>query len=205
MLSDELLNDLKNLKPFYKSKILCNIFSWKELENLLNFRPAITNSNFKPIKLIKEYKWEKAGWLTNNGCPADVINKIIQKHVCYIQDCSRINEKINNISKQLENTLNLPTDAHIYFSLKEKETDLTGFGKHKDTQHSIIVCVEGEFNIQIFENDIVTINKDMQFGDIVFIPAGFYHQVTPKTKRLSISFAMSPLLDFFQTREWVKI
>ena len=45
----------------------------------------------------------------------------------------------------------------------------------------------------------------MQPGDIIFIPAGTYHLVTPKTKRLSLSFAMSPLFDYFQTREWLTL
>ena len=204
-LNNNILEEIKTLKPFYKKNILKDIYSWQELEQLLNFRPVVNNQTLK-FTNDKKYEWLAGGWLSNpNSYPADLLNKEIRKSVCFIQDCSRVNKKINDISKQLEDTLNCPTDAHIYFSLMEKETDLKGFGKHNDTQHNIIVCVDGEFNIKIYDENEAVINENMKSGDIVFIPAGTDHQVTPKTKRLSISFAMSPKMNYFQTREWINV
>ena len=204
-LNNNILQKIKELKPFFEKSVLNDIYSWKELEQFLNFRPAVTDRNLTLCK-TKRYEWLAGGWLTEpNSYPADLLNSELKKSVCYIKDCSRVNKKINNISKQLEDTLGHPTDTHIYFSLNTDEGDNTGFGKHKDTQHNIITNVDGSFNIKLFEDDNIIIDEDMQPGDIIFIPAGTYHLVTPKTKRLSLSFAMSPLFDYFQTREWLTL
>jgi ribosomal protein L16 Arg81 hydroxylase len=71
--------------------------------------------------------------------------------------------------------------------------------------HNLITCVEGKFNIKVFDKEKITINKLMQKGDILFVPAGIDHQVTPLTKRLSISFPAATNFDFFQEREWIDV
>lgn len=204
MLCDDDLNEIKNLKPFFKKNILPDLITWKEIEKVLNFRPCVNNDRLH-ILSDKKYKWPAGGWLTdNNSYPADVINSEIGKHVCYIQDCSRINKKINDVCQQLENILNIPADAHIFFSLKEKETNLKGLGKHNDTQHNLIVCVDGSFIIKVYGDDHI-LEERMNNGDIVFVPKDTDHEVIPLTKRLSVSFPMAPHHTFFQTREWINL
>jgi len=203
MLCNDDLNEIKNLKPFYRKNILPNLISWNDIERLLNFRPAV-NSERLHILSNRDYNWPAGGWLTDkNSFPADIINLEIKKHVCYIQDCSRINKKVNDICEQLEKSLKIPTDAHIFFSLKEDNTNLKGLGKHNDTQHNLIVCVDGSFDIKVYGDEIL--EKTMNSGDAIFVPRKIDHEIIPLTKRLSVSFPMAPHHTFFQTREWVKL
>lgn len=208
MLSNEILNKILLFKPFYEKNVLENIYSFNELENLINLRPFM---NDKRVYILnnEKYSWNTGDWLTdNNTYPPDLFHNILKKNVVYLRDCSRVNSKINYICKQLEDKTNFPTDAHIFFSLKEKETDLLGLGKHKDTQHNLVLVVEGSFNCKVWLNnneEIPLIDIEMKKNDIIFVPAGFYHQVIPYTKRLSISFPMAPHMKNLQERYWIKL
>ena len=202
MISDNDLNTIKQLQPFYFKNILPDLVTWQEIEQVVNFRPVVNNKRFH-ILSDEDYSWPANGWLTDyNTYPADIINSEIKKHVCYIQDCSRINKKINNVCEQLEKTLKIPADAHIFFSLKETENK-KGFGKHNDTQHNLIVCVDGSFNMKVYGDEII--EKTMNNGDAMFVPKEVDHEIIPMSKRLSVSFPMAPHHHFFQTREWVNL
>jgi len=199
--SDDLVK-IKKLKPFFKKNILPDLVTWNEIERVLNFRPFVNNNRFH-ILSNKKYNWPSGGWLTdNNTYPADIILSEMSKYVCYIQDCSRINKKINDVCQQLENTLNIPTDAHIFFSLNK--INLKGFGKHNDAQHNLIVCVDGSFIIKVYGDDY-TLEEKMNNGDAVFVPKGVDHEVIPLTKRLSVSFPMNPKHKILQDRSWLCI
>jgi hypothetical protein len=210
MLSQDILNKIIEMKPFYKERVFKNLYSWKELESLLNNRPFVSSNRLTIInsKLKDGYVWPAGGWLTDlNTFPPSLINSELKKYVCYLKDCSRVKFELNEICKQLEETIKNPTDVHIFFSLKEPETDLKGFSIHKDTQHNIITLVDGLVQCKVWldKDKEPIIDREMQEGDIVFIPAGVYHQIIPKTKRLSISFPMAPRQTFFQERDWVKL
>lgn len=210
MLSEEVLNKVLEMKPFYKEKVFKNLYSWKELENLLNNRPFVSSGRLTIINPENKdgYVWPAGGWLTDlNTFPPGLIEMELKRFVCYLKDCSRVKFELNEVCKQLEETVKIPSDVHIFFSLKEPETDLKGFSIHKDNQHNIITLVEGSVQCKVWldKNEEPIIDKEMQEGDIVFVPAGIYHQIIPKTKRLSISFPMAPHLDFFQERKWLKL
>lgn len=193
---------IKQLKPFYIKNILPNLISWNEIESLLNLRPMVNDKRLH-ILSNKRYEWKAGGWLSdNNSYPPDLINSEIKKYVCYISDCSRVNKKINNVCKELEDILNMPSDAHIFFSLKEKQTDLKGFGKHQDNQHNLIVCSEGKFIIKVYSDNYI--EKEMNNGDAIFVPKNIDHEVIPLTKRLSVSFPIKDS-DFLQSRKWINL
>lgn len=216
----EYLRDrIKKLEPFYEGNVLKNIFSWKELEYLLNLRPFNSQSRFK-VFLKEEYKWPCQAWVTDINCfPPSIIKDIIKKYPCHLADSSRVNEKINSICEELETITKLPTDSHIYFDLREFH-DFGGFGVHFDFAHNLIVQVEGISNIKIWnvkgfeENKRIITHLDekpildviMKPGDVCYIPAYHYHKVVSLSKRLSVSFPSSVSIDFpFQEREWIKI
>ena len=43
-MNNTLLNNIKNLIPFVERNVLDNLFSWNELESLLNLRPFINDA-----------------------------------------------------------------------------------------------------------------------------------------------------------------
>ena len=206
MLSKEILKSIKSLKPTFFKNTVKDIFSFKELEKQLNLRPFVNNSRFTPVH-SKPYAWKASGWLSDkNSFPPFVIKDILKTSVCYLRDASRANKKLNTICKEIEEATHWPTDAHIYFSVKETENSIKGFGKHKDHQHNLIICVEGSYEITIYDlKDKKIINKILKSGNGVFIPANHNHEINSLSKRLSISFAMAPYESIFQEREWISL
>lgn len=200
-----ILNNIKNNTPFFIKQLAPNLFSWQELENLLNLSPFINTDRLKYID-DTVYTWKHVpGWSTDpTSYPPELLDVIIRKSVCYIIDCSRVNKKINSMCKQLEDIKSYPTDAHIYFSLFEPNTDLSGFKRHNDTQDNVIVGSEGRLKILVWDkeepNEYILSN-----GDAVYIPAGVDHQIIPLTARISISFAMSVGNTISYSRKWIKI
>ena len=204
MILTEIEKELKQIKPFLKKKLLPDIFTWKELESLINLRPFVNDRRFY-FTGNNRYTWEAGGWLTDfNSLPPDKLQTIIDNNVCYLCDSSRANKRINIVCAELESIFNMPTDAHIYFNKKTNEMNYTGLGRHNDTQHNLIALARGSIKIKIWEND-----KDIVYsldeGDVIFIPKGCDHQIISYTSRISVSFAISPQNTFFQGREWVTL
>ena len=190
-INKKILNKIKLQKPFVEKDLLHNIFSWLELENLLNLRPFITDSRFhiarKPIN--EHFEWPMQSWLSDiNTFPPKLLHNIVEERVCSFSDASRVNKSINEICGIIETATRWPTDAHIYFSKKVQQE---GFGKHKDEAHNLIVQVEGKSNFQVWSIDNkIIIDEDMLPGDCVFIPAHINHKILPCTPRISVSFPM---------------
>ena len=204
MILTEIEKELKQIKPFFKKKLLPNIFTWQELESLINLRPFVNDKRFT-FKSKDQYTWEAGGWLTDlNSWPPDQLQKIIDNNVCYLCDSSRANKRINTVCTELENIFNMPTDAHIYFNKNTNEMNYDGLGRHNDMQHNLIALAKGSIKIKIWEN-----NKDATYsldeGDVIFIPKGYDHQIISHTSRISVSFAISPQATYFQGREWVTL
>ncbi len=216
MLNRDISEKIKSLQPFYESNLITNLFSWKELESLLNLRPFVNNQRFTVIN-DESYQWNYCSWLTDvNTFPPDLIQRVIKENVCYLRDCSRVNKKVNYLCKELEQITNFPTDAHIYFSVTE--TSVNGFGVHWDEAHNLIVQIEGESRFQVWgetqdkthrtvtepEEDPI-LDVTMKPGDAIFIPVFFLHSATSLTKRLSISFPMTMDEKFHQSRDWISL
>jgi|8_EtaG_2_1085327.scaffolds.fasta_scaffold13211_2 hypothetical protein len=201
--------DLKKIldnKPFLKRSLFPNLYSWLNLEEHLNFRPAQYPDRFKRISKPNDRYWKAGGWLSNpNSWPPTYIQEELEKGVIYLKDCSRINKKINAICKKIEDITNWPTDLHIFVSIKP--VDKTGFGKHNDSQHNLIVAQEGKLKAFVWDkkNNLV-IDETLQNGDCVYVPAKFNHQIVPiDDKRYSFSFSMADYESFFQERHWINL
>ena len=221
--------------PFFKESIVKDILSWEDLEGLLNLRPFLNVKRFNFANNNLKYSWQKElnsnfistinsiqneTWLTDiDTWPANQLKNIVYDNVCYLSDCSRVNKKINNICEQIENKWNYPTDAHIYFSLKEtKEKQNVGFKKHWDYSHNLIIQVDGETNFKVWNkkikdgdrqieiSELPMLDVVMKSGDVVYIPKYMVHQAISLTKRLSISFSMNTDSSRnAQDRTWITI
>lgn len=211
-----LKEDIDNIKkeiPFFKKNFCEKLFNWQDLENLLNLRPFVNIDRFHIVPLYDRLEWNDTAWLSDaNSYPPNVINDYIKKSVCYFSDSSRVNQKINNFCNTLENITQWPTDAHIYFSLKEKNTLREGFGIHNDIQHNIIVAVEGKIKVSIFskilpkKDETPIIEQIMENGDCVYVPKDYFHCVSSIEKRISISFPMASYSEIKkQDRLWIKL
>ena len=198
-----MINNLEENKVSFGS-IKEKLFTFKELETLLNLRPFTNNKRFIFIKSAdRTFGWHNNCWATDQNCwPISLIKKLTKEGTCYLIDCSRANLKINNVASQLEKKFNSPVDCHIYFSLYRNSAS---FKKHKDMAHNFIVACEGEIKFEIFLDKKIT--KKLKTGDYVYIPAGVYHRAVPLTdKRISCSFAIKlPLGGTREERTWLKI
>tara|TARA_Y100000361_G_C11071500_1_gene295956 strand:- start:175 stop:759 length:585 start_codon:yes stop_codon:yes gene_type:complete len=192
------------MKPFILRNFYHNILTWDELNTLLNLRPFLSSSRFQIIHAPKKgYRWDNQCWLTDiSTFPPSLVKNIIKQHTCFIIDCSRVNKKINDMCKGIENITNMPTDAHIYFSLNKSNKS---FDKHNDSSHNFILQVEGKTNFKVWDNDIEVIDDILNKGDLIFIPKYMYHQANSKTKRMSISFAFAENDLDKQDRNWLNI
>jgi len=198
-----MIKDIEENKVSFGS-IKQKLFTFKELETLLNLRPFTNNRRFittRPTE--RRFEWENNCWATDRNCwPISLIEKLTREGTCYLLDCSRANKKINDTADKLEKKFNTPVDCHIYFSLHKGSTS---FSKHKDRAHNFIVACEGEIEFEIFLNKKIT--KKLKTGDYVYIPAGVYHRAVPLTdKRISCSFAIkTPLGGIREERKWLRI
>lgn len=216
MIPQNVSNKIIRYQPFYEEKLIDNLFSWKELESLLNLRPFVNSDRFHIIG-EKEYSWKSQDWLSDiNTYPPEIIQSEVKKYVCYLNDCSRVNRKVNNLCQILETITECSTDAHIYFSLEDIPS--SGFGIHFDCSHNFIVQVEGQTHFKVWgevENklkrnytseeidEVPLIDVVMKPGDAIFIPSFYLHSAHSITKRLSISFPMWLETNNPQSRHWI--
>lgn len=215
-IQSNIIDEIKSVKPAFFNNAFTSILTWQELENLLNLRPFVNADRCKIINQ-KGYTWDRQTWLSDvNTFPPSILDTEIRNFHCYLSDASRVNEKINSICAQLEQTFaGGAADAHIYFNLAE--TPDNGFGIHWDFSHNLIVQVEGESKFQIWDETVVgdrnvsflkeqpVIDVVMKPGDAVFVPLNVYHQATSLTKRLSVSFPISFNNETApQERHWIK-
>lgn len=208
----EIRDWLKNKIPFYEKKLFKDkLTSWKEIEQLINCRPFVSNRRLR-IPFGYTYNWHFQQWLSDvDTYPPSVLKRILKTHWFYLIDCSKISKKMNDVCKYLEDITDMPTDAHIFISNKpSKNFDNKSFGRHKDEQDNIIVCVEGSQKIALYKKDNpheIEFEETFKPGDAIYIPAGRFHKVTGLEKRISISFAMipNPTPHSKQEREWITL
>lgn len=112
-------------------------------------------------------------------------------------ECSRVNYKINSICSELDNLLDVVSDAHLYWTLDPKNQ---GVGEHKDSVNVLVLQIEGETEVSIEDLGTYMLHP----GDAIYIPSGKLHNFVSKTARLSISFPMSKS-QFKACRYWLKI
>ena len=213
----QVIDEIKQVKPAFFKSAFEKLFTWQELENLLNLRPFVNADRCKIINQ-KAYNWQRQTWMSdNNTFPPTLLDTEVRQNHCYLSDASRANEKINSVCAQLEQTFtNGAVDAHIYFNLADNLDG--GFGIHWDFSHNLIVQLEGETQFKVWEDTVVgdrnpsflneqpTIDVVMQPGDAIFVPINVFHQAISKTKRMSVSFPVSLNNDTAnQDRHWIRI
>ena len=215
----EILSNLNINKPFVFKNKFNNILKITEFENLLNLTPFTNTFRFMPTFSISEYHWDLPHWSTgSNHWPITIINEMLDKGVCYMTDCSRVNSKINKICSTLEIMSKQPVDAHIYFN---KITDIeNNFGVHKDASHNFIVQIDGtthwkvgskkymqnESNINNFyDDDVLSIDQILEPGDAMIIPSNIFHGAHSLSKRVSISFPIPDhqTTEITEQRTWI--
>lgn len=177
---------------------LNNIFSWSELENLINLRPFMKVSRFKFFGDEKYYNWKTDCWLADTECPPmDIIKEIIENNFCLLYDCSRVNHKIYSICNELDKLLNCTSDAHIYFTLN---SNYQGIGLHTDNVDVVVLQIDGLSKIYIENYG----EFHLVPGDVIFIPKNHEHSITSLTRRLSISFPMKNFINS-NKNNWINI
>jgi hypothetical protein len=217
MLTTEIKDSIKNNRPYYIPDAIHTIFSWQELENLLNLRPFASTSRLT-ILSNETYSWRASDWSSDFNCyPPSLLNILLKEHVAYFRDATRVNKHVNEIAKDIEDLTGLTTDAHIYFALNTKGKS---FGIHNDINDNMIVQIEGQTNFKVWDikaeedgpNNIDSLEKDpiidvtMKPGDVIGIPRKYWHSAISQTPRMSISFAMSPCaVKQFEDRNWINI
>ena len=78
---------LTSLKPHF-GQGPSNLFTYKELEALLNLRPFVNNLRFRPTG-GKEYHWPVYDWFTDkDSWPISCIKDALSKSSAYIVDAS---------------------------------------------------------------------------------------------------------------------
>lgn len=224
MFNREVTQKIKEFQPFYKTNLIQHLFSWSELESLLNLCPFTNKKRFITVDDLTD-EWKLANclkfhskWTTDcNSYPPEVIQYFIRHSVCYLRDCSRANKNINSICRELEKITNRPADAHIYFCLTDNLR--SGFGPHWDNQHNLIVQVEGETHFKVWgKTDQLSFHRvneptqkalidiTMKPGDSVFVPAHYIHCATSLMQRLSVSFPMTlDVNNLHQSRSWIEL
>ena len=211
------------MEPKFIKQYHPELFSWKELEYLINIRPLMTQKRSHILFEEETYfKWRSTGWQKDKNCyPPTLIRKLIEENICYFTDMSRCTEKINAFAKSLEDEYEHQTDAHIYMC---RNIELEHpFGAHFDTSHNVIVQCEGTTNFKVWNRvdpksnytkmtpeelpGEPVLDVEMEPGDAIWIPMYYPHLATSRTKRLSVSFAINknPLKEGFEDREWVRI
>lgn len=202
------LDKINGLVPFFEKRAIDpTILSWQELERLLNLRPFVNHKRFHILN-DKNYTWHNPGWSSDNSYPPSLIDQEIKKYVCYLSDCSKVNYRINDLCKLIEKKTGSEVDAHIYFSFFFQDTDIEKY-IHKDKSNNLIIQIDGETNFKVWgtdkDSDLI-LDVIMQPGDVLYIPAGFWHGALSLSRRLSLSVPISPhQVELREDRHWIRL
>ena len=210
MINSNILESIVKGDLFYlKKAINPTLFSWNELEKLLNLRPFVNDRRFHIVN-DTNYKWMNYWWSSDNSFPPSLIESEMKKYVCYISDASKANEHINRICKSIEDYTGCEVDAHLYFTLCCDDTEIDKF-IHKDKSNNLIVQIDGRTNFKVWDNSSRENLKDpvldiiMEPGDMLFIPRNIWHGALSLSNRLSVSFPISPnKTKNKEDRHWIK-
>jgi len=225
LLSLEIQENIKTFKPFFVKSAVKDLFSWEELETLINLQPMCSRSRFYPVRYkgerdprsLLKINWEIEAWNKDPSCfPNHLRREFIKEAICYFTDTSKANKKINTVCAEIETVTGMNCDAHIYFDLRKIPS--TGFPIHNDRSHNIIIQVEGSSHVRVWEHPCLTEDQEtkdpgydpivdvlMEPGDLVFVPIRHWHEFVSNTQRLSISFPFNHIGDVKQQRDWIDI
>lgn len=220
---EKIINKIKNDPSesfYYKDKGDDKLLDWNSIESLLNdfYRNSydtielISQEHFKiDIPAVDEY-WTKFP----RPDTSFLFEKINCGHSLVILGASRINKKINNLCKKIEDVLgNCSVDVHVYCGLKKSKS----FTAHFDTADNLILHQTGRCYWKVYkqyaadclyERNVDGSKLDVEFEteigpkDVIYVPRYQYHECIPLKKRISLSF---PIIDNINTidRNWYRI
>ena len=152
------------MKPYFKKNYCPNLFTWKEFEYLLNIRPLMTNRRVRILSPVS-YKWDNAASSLDKNCyPPSLLQDLLEKYNCYFIDMSRATEKINNFSRDIDNTFKKQCDAHVYMC---RNPNLNHpFGVHYDLVPNIIIQCEGQTRFKVWDKEKKT-TLEKYYGVVV--------------------------------------
>jgi hypothetical protein len=204
---DTILDKINSDVVYYQQQAIdANIFSWTELECLLNLRPFVNHKRFHIVN-DKNYTWHNPGWSSDNGYPPSLIQEEIKHYVCYLSDCSKVNKSINDLCKLIEDQTGSEVDAHVYFSFSYQDQDIEKY-IHKDKSNNLIIQIDGETSFKVWDKERTNLLYDivMRPGDVLYIPAGYWHGALSLSRRLSISIPVSPYqVELREDRHWIQL
>tara|TARA_B100000945_G_scaffold258397_1_gene216109 strand:+ start:572 stop:1198 length:627 start_codon:yes stop_codon:yes gene_type:complete len=206
------------MKVHYEANYWDDLFSWKDLERLINIRPLMTTDRVNILGDEGGLKWSNTGWTKDPNCfPPSLIKDALDKNIIFFSDMTKCTKKVNDFSKMLEKEYRLQTDAHIYVC---RNTNIEHyFGAHFDWSDNVIVQCEGETNFKVWDKVKdreqqpykMNITEDpildvvMKPGDAIWIPRYHPHEAISRSIRLSVSFPMYNFGHFFEERKWISL
>lgn len=133
----------------------------------LSWEDVISNINYCILNNRNLRKFDDLGFLSYDG------------HI--IKKCDFI---FNQIKEENKNTRFYVTTAHLYVSLSEKSKTS---GKHRDGAFVWYWQCIGNTKWIVYENEKEN-TYELSPGDLIYIPRGVFHSVSPLTPRAGISF-----------------
>jgi hypothetical protein len=183
---------LNNLPFYINAEYNNSILSYIELINYISGR-----KNDPPIPYA-EYSWSGSTLNINY-----IFERIKLGDSFVLLNLSRYNKDINDICNSLEEITGTAADAHLYGGL---HLHSKSFGIHKDMPQNLIVQFDGTCLWKVWQDNNLIINDILYPGDVIYVPAAYYHQAIPTGKRLSISFPFgNPLHTKIPDRNWYSL
>ena len=123
------------MEPAYKKNFMPNLFSWTELEDLINRGTHLSEGfyRYSHDELSKEIKWQICPWTNiESEMPVSKLKEFIDTlSVFYFMDCSRVKKIFNDFCAELEELEQRPFDTHIFVHYKNLKRPHP-FGCHFD-------------------------------------------------------------------------
>lgn len=206
-----------------KSKDFSNVFSWNDLNYLLNMTTVWTSDSLNLVLNKKKIPPEEYCQVSigRNGSEVyqpdrDKIKNWLEKGSTLIaNDVDALNPAISSIANIFENELSAKAQCNIYFSIKGHQ----GFDIHFDMHEVFALHIIGEKKWKLYENRLDKPINNQQFsnmldpefcrnncgkvadeiimkpGDVLYIPRGQYHEALASSdSSLHLTFGITHII-----------
>lgn len=167
------------LKHKLLPKVTDNLLTWDQTFEIANRYHHHPNYQIIPARKYSQHnKPIKNNVTLKDSC---ILSGMQHSHPTLIQQALETTSlnAINEIKKKEDREL----DVTLYFSLFTKANT---HGIHRDVTDAYIWQQQGKTKVDVYEDKKYT--YVLTPGDIIFIPEGMYHNTTPLTARVSLSF-----------------
>ena len=193
--------------------------SWKEVERCLTrddlyWELISKDGNKKPLEQYKPF-WSPVPCQDKNT----IHDHIQSKESFVITGYSKTNRKAQDLCIEIERSLDVCTDIHVYGGKAESPS----FKTHCDHFSNFIIQCVGETQWKVYKNKQTSLlacrnDKELNYdimeiewegvllpGDMLYIPDRAYHQAMPDRPRLSMSIPCVPTVlnpEFYDRRNY---